>query len=400
MALFSFSHSVKTFSEKREQSMREAQVGQTAAHLRYITRPQATRVIVRERVASKNNIEVAQLAEEQAQRSKGRVCERFRIALPVEATPEQREALVRAFGDALTEGLAGYIAGIHDQSGNDLNNPHFHMAAFDHHQRSGGRGRPRSTLGMARKNAVERTAKLWADTHNRLMKEWGFGPESLIDHRSYKERGIDRIPQIHEGPASRAMAEKGDRPETKKEWREVDDGHTRAEANEIIREINKLKETKNEGHDTDGLGSGDDRNSTKDKADRENDGTLPWGTDRSDRNSEQTVAGDPRDQRFDQVLRDGTGGPPFLTDNASQGNLSTKTRNRNPPFLDWQRFGRRHGVRRIYRELVMLRDTLRARLRRNGNELHRQHRRRSARLTVVGKSKVETLKAKPFDRQR
>jgi hypothetical protein len=400
MALFSFSHSVKTFSEKREKSMREALVGQTAAHLRYITRPQATRVIVRERVASANNIEVGQLAEEQAQRSKGRVCERFRVALPVEATQEQREALVRAFGDALTDGLAGYIAGIHDQSGNDVNNPHFHMAAFDHHQRSGGRGRPRSTLGMARKNAVERTAKLWADTHNRLMKEWGFGVESYIDHRSYKERGIDRIPQIHEGPASRAMADKGDRPETKKEWRDVDDGHTRAEANQIIREINKLKETENEGRDTDGLGGGHDRNSTKDKADRENDGTLPWGTDRSDRNSEQTVTGDPRDQRFDQVLRDATGGPPFLTDGASQGNLSTKTRHSSPPFLDWRRFGRRHGVRRIYRELVMLRDTLRARLRPNVNVLKRRHRRQAPDPTLLGRGEVETTKAEPSEWQR
>jgi len=380
--------------------MREAQVGQTAVHLRYITRPQATRVIIRERVASENNIEVAQLVEEQAQRSKGRVCERFRVALPVEATPEQREALVRAFGDALTEGLAGYIAGIHDQSGNDINNPHFHMAAFDHHQRSGGRGRPRSTLGMARKNAVERTAKLWADTHNRLMKAWGFGPDSLIDHRSYKERGIDRIPQIHEGPASRAMADKGDRPESKKEWREVDDGHTRAEANDIIREINKMKETENEGHRSDGLGGGDDRNSAKDEANCENDGTVPWGSDRSDRNSEQAVASDARDQCIDQGLSDGTGSPPFLTGQTAQSDLRTKNANTNPPFLDWRRIGRRHGVRRIYRELVMLRDTLRAKLRRNGNELHQRHGRQAPDPTLLGRGKVETTKAKLSEWQR
>ncbi|WP_417809089.1 MobA/MobL family protein [Thioclava sp.] len=27
-----------------------------------------------------------------------------------------------------------------------------------------------------------------------------------MDHRSFKERGIDRIPEIHEGPAARAGA--------------------------------------------------------------------------------------------------------------------------------------------------------------------------------------------------
>jgi hypothetical protein len=362
MALFSFSHSVKTFSEKREKSMREAKLGQTAAHLRYITRSKAARVIVRERLSSVENIEVAQLAEQHAQHSKGRVCERFRVALPVEATAEQRETLVRAFGEALTDGIAGYIAGIHDQFGNDINNPHFHMAAFDHYQRSGGRGRPRSTLGMARKHAVERTAKLWADTHNQLMMSWGFGAESLIDHRSYKERGIDRIPQIHEGPASRAMAKKGERPEEKEEWRAVDAGHTRAEANEIIREINILKETTNEQQDTDRLGGGNVRNPTKHIAVCEDDRTRPLCTDRSDRGAEQAVTNNVEDACVDSIHDARTRSTPFDSVRGSLATKQTFLKAKMPPFLDWRRLRRRHGVRRIYRELVMLRDTLRARL--------------------------------------
>ena len=207
MALFSFRHSVKTFSEKRTDESRAAKVGQTAAHLRYITRPQAARTVLRQRLKGSTDAATAQEVEEAAQRRKGRACERFIVALPVEATPEQREALVRAFAEKLTGGVAGYIAAIHDKQGNDQSNPHFHLVAFDVMIKSGGRGRPKSTLGMARKHAVEITAKMWAEAHNALMKEWGFGPASMISHLSLKDRGIDRIPTIHEGPAARAMAE-------------------------------------------------------------------------------------------------------------------------------------------------------------------------------------------------
>jgi len=199
MALFSFRHSVKTFSDKRSAEAREAKHGQTAAHLKYITRPQAARAIIRERLSHPTDALIAIVAEREAETRKGRVCERFILALPVEATAEQREALVRAFGEALTKGVAGYVAAIHDQRGNDTANPHAHIAAFDVQVKGGGRGRPRSTIGMARKNAVEETAALWADIHNRMMTGWGYGAESMISHLSFAARGIDRLPEIHEG---------------------------------------------------------------------------------------------------------------------------------------------------------------------------------------------------------
>ena len=362
MALFSYRHTVKTFSLKREKNAREALIGQTAAHLRYITRPSAASVVVRERVCSGKNIEVAKKAEAEAQQKKGRVCERFTIALPVEASATQRQALVRAYGEALTEGLAGYIAAIHDKHDNDTANPHFHMVAFDHYQKSGGRGRPRSTLGMARKHAVERTAKLWADTHNRLMKSWGYGPDSMIDHRSYQSRGIDRIPQIHEGPAARSMAKKGKRPEPKSEWANIDGGHTRAEANKIICEINTLKETVNDKQGTDKLGRGDNGNPHQWQTDRTVERACSGriidsnsGTEPARANPCQVGAKSPRNPGE-------AGKPPFLDSKSPEGGTGNGTEHRKPPFLDWSRFRRRRGIRRIYRELVMLRDTLRARL--------------------------------------
>lgn len=46
--------------------------------------------------------------------------------------------------------------------------------------------------------------KNWAEECNRYLPE-----EKHIDHRSYKEQGIEKIPTIHEGYAARQMKEKG-----------------------------------------------------------------------------------------------------------------------------------------------------------------------------------------------
>lgn len=361
MALFSFKHSVKTFSDKRSAEARAAQHGQTAAHLRYITRPKAARVVFRERLTHPKDAQVAVAAEREAETRKGRVCERFILALPVEATPEQREALVRAFGEALTKGTAGYVAAIHDQHGNDTKNPHAHIAAFDVQVKGGGRGRPRSAIGMARKNAVEETAALWADIHNRMMAGWGYGPKSQISHLSYAARGIDRLPQIHEGAASRQMFAKGETPATNAEWHHIDGGHTRAEANALIREINTLKQEAehDETDPTDGLGGGDE-------GDRGERGYC-CGEGRKDRGAHEGDAGR-SSPPWTAVVADGSddegdGDEGISAPTASTPFLAAHASTPIPPFVsDRRRLSAWGRVRRVYRELVMLRDTLRARL--------------------------------------
>lgn len=49
--------------------------------------------------------------------------------------------------------------------------------------------------------------KAWADVVNRYLQS--AGSSIRIDHRSYKERGIDQIPMIHEGPAARRIEARG-----------------------------------------------------------------------------------------------------------------------------------------------------------------------------------------------
>lgn len=366
MALFSFRHSVKTFSPKCESADRVAKDGQTAAHLQYITRPSAAREVVRARMEHATDTAQATAAERVAKQRKGRVCERFIIALPFEATDAERLALARRFSDELTQGRAGYILAIHDKAGNDSSNPHFHLVAFDVHEATGGRGRPRSVIGMARKNAVQSWAKRWAEIHNEMMCGWGYGPESTISNLSYADRGIDRIAEIHEGPASRKMKERGVNLVSKPEWKQIDAGCPRAEANDLIREINQMnKEIKNDEHNR--LGSRNAGNPGEGNGSR-----PPFGEDRR-RLLPDTTRLDPagKDKRGQYQGTERDRQPPWLAAGRTErpDDLPAQSARRT---LKWPSSGptmrpdwppiRRTRVRRVFLELIFLRDTLRARL--------------------------------------
>lgn len=57
--------------------------------------------------------------------------------------------------------------------------------------------------------------KQWAEHCNQYLK-----PEEQIDYRSYKQRGLDRLPQLHEGPDARAALVRGEVFDVVKENRE------------------------------------------------------------------------------------------------------------------------------------------------------------------------------------
>ena len=112
MALFSFRHSVKTFSPRCRSESRKAKRGQTAAHLKYITRKSAAREVISVRIGMPSSTTRAAAAEVEAEKRKGRVCERFIIALPVEATPEQRTIMANAFAEELIHGTLEHLEAV------------------------------------------------------------------------------------------------------------------------------------------------------------------------------------------------------------------------------------------------------------------------------------------------
>ncbi|KIN73562.1 MobA/MobL family protein [Sulfitobacter guttiformis] len=367
MALFSFRHSVKTFSKKVVKQSREAAKGQTLAHIRYISRNSASRTILSARLPATEVTDVASIVEDAAERSSGRVCERFTIALPFEATLEQREKLLLSFAEKITKGKAGFLASIHDKNGNDISNPHAHLICFDAFTKKGGRGRPTSVMGMARKYAVETAAEEWARIHNTLMASWGYGSESMIDHRSYAEQGIEQIPTIHEGAGARIMERAGKPKAAKPQWQHIDQGRSRAEANQLIKEINHSKDKLN-GRWADRLGKDDDADTNGSK------GRLPWLREGSDSPSggdrtptlqqRRTTKNTPSNpQHFG-----GVAGPQnsttrtFIPYQATSGGMQPKpAKAQNQPALGGRRT-RPRRMRRTFRELVMYRDTLNARI--------------------------------------
>lgn len=374
MALFSFRHSVKTFSDKRTCTVRAAQFGQTLSHLRYITRPKAARTVIQGRLDGASHKEIAEATEIRAEKGKGRVCERFTIALPIEASLAEREALVSAYAEHMTGGVASYVAAIHDIQGNDVKNPHFHLVCFDKYQRKGGRGRPRSVMGMARKNAIQSAARDWASIHNRMMLQWGYGKESQIDHRSYEERGIDKIPTIHEGAGARAIGRRSIKAKKNAEWQKFDGGFSRAEANRCIREINSMKESLNEHRDN-RLGGDDKGNTIGGKV------GVPWQRESCLSDCGNEAGADIGSASpFKVSSRNQSRTSPFDFDRERAVRTQQPSPKHNePPFINRKKNRpqgqsnlihsvpfRGHRVRRVFHELVLTRDTLKTRLLRIG----------------------------------
>lgn len=236
MALYSFSHS----------KIGAAETGKCLARLAYICRSGA--VVFGERhdleVYDRPSLRGFAQSREALAGKNGRVAECFIAALPCEGTPEQHRRIVSTFCNRLTRDQAPWIAAIHyDKPGN----PHAHILAFDQAQAVAlGRGRPPKVMALSRDGALEDARALWAECHNAIMA----GLAAPIDHRSLAEQGKPHLlPGIHEGPAVRAMKDKGvipqPTPKTGKwvetvDWPRIDEGRDRMGVNADIARINQL----------------------------------------------------------------------------------------------------------------------------------------------------------------
>jgi hypothetical protein len=177
----------------------------TGAHVNYITRNNAlgrldgARMPV-ERDGARDFFNDA----EDGSRSNGRVADKLMLALPKELNPEQRAELVRGYAEDVTDGRAPWLAAHHDK-GKDAQNPHCHLVFRDRDPNTGKR-----VFGTTDRGSTQRLRDKWQAHANRALERAG-RPER-IDARSLKAQGIDREPQVHEGPRNRAAAANGRRP--------------------------------------------------------------------------------------------------------------------------------------------------------------------------------------------
>lgn len=116
------------------------------------------------------------------------------VALPIELSHEQCIALLREY---ITTELTsiGMVAdySIHAKPGN----PHCHISLTT---------REISGAGFGKKNRrwdahalLLQWRKSWAEKVNQHLEKAGCGPDISIDHRSFKDRGLTRMPTVHVG---------------------------------------------------------------------------------------------------------------------------------------------------------------------------------------------------------
>ncbi len=184
-------------------------------------------------------------------KSNAQLARSIEFALPAELTHEQNIALIRKFVQEtfVDKGMCADIA-FHDK---DDGNPHAHilltMRPLTEDGRLGDKSRleyildadgnriPAKQKGRWKTRKVYTTdwddrgnAERWraaaADAINEALRDAGF-TQGFVDHRSYAEQGVQRIPMVHEGSDARAMEKRGIPTEV-------------GEKNQAIRQQNKL----------------------------------------------------------------------------------------------------------------------------------------------------------------
>ncbi len=129
---------------------------------------------------------------EENSRANARVIDKIMVALPLELNTHQRAALIKRFVNNLTKGECPWFAVIH-QKEKDRLNPHCHILIRDKSVLSG-----RRVVLFSERGSTTKIREQWAHDASMALREAGY--DIKLDHRSYREQGIDKIPGRHRGP--------------------------------------------------------------------------------------------------------------------------------------------------------------------------------------------------------
>ncbi len=192
------------------------------------------------------------LCAEHHERKEGTVYREIEFALPEELDLQQQidlaRDIVRQFTERDLDGvtlITPYTAAIHNHGGK---NPHVHLVRAERHMISGADYSAKDQAGFFKrqnKKSPEKGGLFKLENTRKFRKEvlaWErqtfeemtnshlefAGRDERVDMRSYADQGLNIIPQIHEGPTSRAVFKR-----TGKKSRAM-------EYNEIVREYKDL----------------------------------------------------------------------------------------------------------------------------------------------------------------
>ena len=175
-------------------------------------------------------------AEHAETRINSRVAREVELALPAFFRPEQRQRIAEQFASVLVEryNVAVSVA-IHAPSRDgDKRNYHAHILFTTREMTPEGLGHKTRVLDDRKTGPQEVTKlrELAADIINEHLA--AANADIRVDHRSFKERGIDREPTTHLGPAATEMERRGEPSERGDLGREASQANREAEQNEML----------------------------------------------------------------------------------------------------------------------------------------------------------------------
>ena len=155
-------------------------------------------------------------------RCNSRTAREINVALPIELSKEEQKGLVRKYvkENFVDKGMVADVC-FHF---NDEKNPHCHVMLTTREINQNGFNN--KNRDWDKKEKVQEWREQWAKQTNKLLDKAGCNRS--IDHRSYKDQGIDQLPTIHLGKTSSEMQKKGL-------------VNPRVDINNQIKELNKQK---------------------------------------------------------------------------------------------------------------------------------------------------------------
>ncbi len=177
-----------------------------------------------------NQVEVAE------KRQDSQLAREINIALPQELTIEQNIELIKGY---IKENFVdrGMIADYAVHVDKEYINPHAHIMLTTRSISKEGFGKkvrewnPDFAYGKVQNSeCYVDWRESWQNHANKALERHGY--DERIDHRNYKDQGIEKIPTIHEGPHVRAMEKQGI---------ETDRGNINREIRERNKELEEIK---------------------------------------------------------------------------------------------------------------------------------------------------------------
>jgi MobA/MobL family len=155
------------------------------------------------------------------------------MAIPKELSHGQKRSLVFEYVESefVSWGMIADVA-LHDLNSE---NPHAHLLLTQRSVTANGFGNKNREWNQ--KSVLQSHRSAWAIHANRALEKAGY--ESRIEHRSLKDQGLDRLPQLHLGPQVKEMDLKGRSTDRGDEYRRIEAANI--EQAELLQELRGIE---------------------------------------------------------------------------------------------------------------------------------------------------------------